>query len=165
MKKLLIAFVISFNCYAGYISALPNNNLYNEIKNQEDRLIPSSDWFNAAIDGRVYFRGLGNTSFYHGGGHWTQLRTESRIQKFFSLNTRSVFYTGSNSNGYSFGNYNYHLFSFKAQLPLDNKDWQVFARARDLERKSIGRGLILQDKEMVGIELSVKYKDLFHKVL
>lgn len=155
--RILLVLLFCFETSAQYISALPNNHLKEELSEQPDRLIPSHDVFSAAIDGLVYSRDLGTDDFYHGTGHWTQMRTETRIKEHARLNTRSIFFTGSSSYGYSRESYNYHLFGFTGILPEYIKGFSFSGRAKDLERQNVGRGLILQDEELNGILLNFGY--------
>ena len=164
----LIFLIIFFWCYetsAQYISALPNNNLKEELNQQKDRLIPSHNSFNAAVDGLVYLRGLGSSDFYHGIGHWTQVRTEARLEDHARVNTRSIFYTGSNSNGYTQGSENYHLFGFTGILPEYIKGLKVSGRAKDLERQDVGRGLILQQEELDGFLIRLEYAGFVYRFI
>lgn len=138
---------------AGYPSALKNQDVGIEIVNDPDRMVPRSDWFSGAVDGQTYLRALGIKDFYHGVGYWIQARTEFRPHDFFRLNVRSIFFSGSFSGGYTEPTGNYHLFSFYGRWPEPVAGGQLEGRAMDIDRQTIGNGLMIEEKEMAGIFL------------
>jgi hypothetical protein len=148
-----------------YPSALPNNNLEEEIRNQNDRMVPKSDWFSAALDGQVYFRNLEANDFYHGTDHWVQARTEFRPSQLFTLNVRSIFFSGSISGGYSKPTGQYNLFGFSATWPKPVLGGTIEARAIDLERQTIGQGLFIEEKEMAGVWVKWTRDDHYLKIM
>lgn len=135
-----------------YPSALPNNNLKSELESQPDRKITKSvEWYSGAIDGHVYRRFLGSEDFYHGGGYWIQARNELRHGNRFTLNLRSVFYSGSVSEGYTQPTGNYHLFGFSGTYPKAVFGGTMKIRAIDIERQTVGSGLVIEEKEIAGV--------------
>ncbi len=142
----------SFSAHSlDYPSALPNNNLEEEIQNEPDRMIPKSSWFSAAVDGHTYLRALGTKDFYHGVGYWIQGRTEFRPHDFFRLNVRSIFYSGSISGGYTEPTGQYHLVGLYGQWPELVLGGKLEGRTMDIERQTIGQGLMIEEKEMAGV--------------
>jgi hypothetical protein len=138
---------------AGYPSALSNHQLGSEIEGETDRMIVKSDWFSAAVDGQSYLRSLGIKDFYHGIGYWIQARTEFRPHEYFHLNVRSIFFSGSFSGGYTEPTANYHLFSFYGIWPEPVAGGVLEGRAMDIDRQTIGHGLMIEEKEMAGVYL------------
>jgi hypothetical protein len=146
-------FLIPQTLATGYPSALANHQLGNEIEDQADRMISKVDWFSAAVDGQSYLRSLGEKDFYHGIGYWIQARTEFRPHEYFHLNVRSIFYSGSFSGGYTQPTGNYHLFSFYGIWPDPVAGGALEGRAMDIDRQTIGHGLMIEEKEMAGVYL------------
>jgi hypothetical protein len=134
---------------ASYPSAKPNENLKEEIQGDPNRFIPSSEHFTFAVDGDTWFRALGRQDFYHGFGYWMQARSEVRASSYFKLNARTIFFSGSSSNGYSNPVGFYNLIGLTGFLP-PIAGVRVSARGVDLGRQSIGAGLLVQDREMNG---------------
>lgn len=166
LASALLCLAVTTTAYSlDYPSALPNNNLGEEIKDQSDRLIPKIDWFSAAVDGQVYFRNLEVNDFYHGAGYWIQARTEFRPSEMFTLNVRSIFYAGSISGGYTKPTGQYNLFGFSVQLPQTILGGKVSGRAIDIERQTIGHGLFIEEKEMAGVWFKWARDDHFVKIL
>lgn len=159
MKNLLLLFILNFvltlvprpALAIGYPSALPNNNLAPQIQDDPDRKIPKVDWVSAAVDGHSYARNLGEKDFYHGIGYWIQARTEFRPHESFHLNVRSIFYSGSISGGYTEPTGTYHLVGFYGLWPGAVAGGKFEGRAMDLERQTIGHGLLIEEKEMAGV--------------
>lgn len=158
-------FTPSISFALGYPSALPNNNLESEVHDEADRKIPQTDWFSAAIDGHSYLRTLGTKDFYHGVGYWIQGRTEFRPHDSFHLNVRSVFYSGSFSGGYTEPTGNYHLFGLYGLWPQSIAGGKFEGRAMDIERQTIGHGLMIEEKEMAGVWLKWSRGDHYVKLL
>lgn len=170
MKFYYLFFVLSFFITtiskADYPSAKLNQNVCNEIQDQTDRLVPKSDFFCLAVDGGAFERALGVEDFYHGFGHWTQVRTELSPNKFLKINMRSIFYSGSSSEGYANPSGQYNLVSFKAIFPETVAGGVLSARIIDLDRQTVGAGLFVQDKESIGGLLTLDYEkydvSIFH---
>jgi hypothetical protein len=137
----------------GYPSALPNHDLGEEIKDQPDRILPKSDLFTATVDGQAYMRNLGIRDFYHGQGYWIQGRAEVRPHDSFRLNLRSIFYSGSHSGGYVEPTGSYELFGLTGIWPGPVMGGKLEGRAIDLERQTIGQGLMIEEKELNGVML------------
>ena len=137
----------------GYPSALQNQNLEAELEGDSDRILPQTEWFSGAVDGQSYLRSLGVKDFYHGVGYWVQARTEFRPNDFFRLNVRSIFFSGSFSGGYTEPTGSYHLFSFSGKWPEPIAGGTLEGRAMDIDRQTIGQGLLIEEKEMAGVYL------------
>ncbi len=135
---------------ANYPSARRNADLLEEIQNDPNRLIPSTQMFSFAVDGDTFWRMDSSEEFYHGIGYWLQARSEARVLNSFKLNVRSVFFAGSFSAGYAAPSGNYHLVA----ATFETKDaWlggRVFVRAGDLDRQTVGAGTMIEDKEFNG---------------
>jgi hypothetical protein len=155
-----------FPAYAlDYPGALPNHDLGKEIEYENDRLIPKVSWFSAAADAQVYFRQLAKDDFYHGAGYWVQARTEFRPSDLFQLNVRSIFYSGSISSGYTVPTGQYNLFGFSGTLPELVFGGKLQVRAIDLERQTVGQGLIIEEKETAGVAFTWTRDNIFLKVM
>ena len=154
-QKLLItlfSLVFGTKAFGLYPSAPPNNNLKSELEKDPHRKITTSiDWYSGAIDAHLYRRYLGTEDFYHGGGYWIQARNEFRHGNRFSLNVRSVFYSGSISEGYTKPTGNYHLFGFSGTYPGKVFGGTMKIRAIDIERQTLGSGLMIEEKEIAGV--------------
>ena len=162
MKKITLNLIISIFTFSlavaandqgydyGYPRALPNSFLQEEHFNQTDRKIPKVDWFTAAVDGHAYMRLVGREDFYHGFGYWVQGRTEFRPREKVHINIRSIFYSGSISGGYTEPTGQYHLFGFYVLWPDLIAGGTLEGRVIDIERQTVGQGLMIQDKEMAG---------------
>jgi hypothetical protein len=153
MLKVAVVFVIfalPLIAVASYPAAKPNENLREEIQGDQNRLIPTTEHFTFAVDGETWFRALGTNDFYHGFGYWIQGRSEVRASSFFKLNARTIFYSGSSSNGYGNPIGFYNLIGLSGYLP-PVLGFQVSARVVDIGRQSIGAGLLVQDREMNGV--------------
>jgi hypothetical protein len=154
----IFLFLIFLNSYAqaqqqgypAYPSALSNHNLIDEIQDQPDRLIPKAEWATFSVDGHTYLRSLGRKDFYHGIGYWVQARSEIRPTEFFTLNVRSIFYSGSVSGGYVEPTGTYHLVGLTGVWPEPVAGGTLMGRAMDLERQTMGYGLMIEEKEMAG---------------
>jgi hypothetical protein len=150
-----ILFLSSFCIYsfaqAQYPGALNNHNLAEEISDQEDRIVPKAEWATFAVDGQAYLRALESRDFYHALGYWIQARTEVRPSQFFTLNVRSIFYSGSVSGGYTEPTGTYHLVGLTGIWPKPVLGGTLMGRAVDLERQTIGYGLMIEEKEMAGL--------------
>lgn len=149
----------------GYPSALPNNHLGSEIQDEKDRKIPKGDWFSAAVDGHSYLRTLGRKDFYHGIGYWIQARTEFRPHDSFHLNVRSIFYSGSFSGGYTEPTGYYHLFGLYGLWPEPVAGGKFEGRAMDIERQTIGQGLMIEEREMAGVWFKWSRDDHYIRLL
>ncbi|MBY0415253.1 MAG: hypothetical protein K2Q18_13870, partial [Bdellovibrionales bacterium] len=148
-----------------YPAALPNNHLKEELEEQNDRLIPKGSWYSASVDGQGYFRGLEVNDFYHAMGYWVQARTEFRPSEMFTLNVRSVFYSGSISGGYTQPTGQYNLFGFSAVWPTPVLGGKLEVRAIDIERQTIGAGLFIEEREMAGLTTKWSRDGYYLKVL
>lgn len=161
-----LVFTCALPSYAlDYPGALPNHDLKNEIQDQADRLVPKSDWFSAAVDGQIYFRNLESDDFYHATGYWVQARTEFRPNELININVRSIFYSGSISNGYTKPTGQYNLFGFSGTWPTPVLGGKIEARAIDLERQTIGEGLFIEEKEMAGVWVKWTRDNHFLKIM
>lgn len=169
MKTFLFALLLAFQARAqditpqvtayGYPWARPNENLCAELEEQPDRRIPRGDWFCAAADGDVYLRTLGSEEFYHGVGHWVQLRAEARPSDHVAVNLRSLLYSGSISYGYTRPLGFYNLLGFSAEWPEELLGGRAVARVMDLGRRTIATGLLLQEHETAGLLLDWRRGD------
>lgn len=150
MKFLILSFLFSVSVYADYPSARLNQNLCEEISGQKYRFIPKSDWFCGAVDGQAYGRTVGNKDYYHGVGHWTQVRTEFHWEESVAINFRSIVYSATSSNGYASSNEDFHLASFRFTYPEKLLGAFVSLRIVDLDRQTIGEGLFIEARESNG---------------
>ncbi len=154
MKRIsyLLSFIIlAFNvARADYPAAKLNQHVCEEVKDQKDRLIPRKEWICASVDGQAYARTEGSRNFYHGVGHWTQVRTEVSWDKNVALNFRTIVFAGSSSNGYAEPTGNYTLASFKFTFPQKILGGTASIRAGDLDRQTVGAGLFIQERESNG---------------
>jgi hypothetical protein len=149
----------------GYPWARNNHDLCEELIQQTDRKVPISDWFCAAGDGDVYLRTLGSEEFYHGIGHWVQLRAQVQASEHVAINLRSLLYSGSISYGYTRPLGFYNLLGFSSRWPEEFFGGTLQARAMDLGRQTIATGLLLQERETAGIALDWQRGDFEIKVL
>lgn len=174
MKNVLLILVLFFSVskvyamnfaiddYSNYPSALPNHNLEEEVANDSDRLIEGNKWISAAVDAHTYARTLGKNDFYHGIGYWVQARAEFSPTDYARLNLRSIFYSGSISYGYTVPTGDYHLFAFSGKLPSKVFGGVLEARAMDLEQVTLGKGLMIEDKETAGLMIKWTSADEYH---
>lgn len=181
MKTLLFSFLLTSAAWAspplqspettprvsdyGYPWARANENLCVELESQGDRKAPRSDWFCAAGDGDIYLRTLGAEEFYHGVGHWVQLRAEARPSDHVAINLRSLLYSGSISYGYTRPLGFYNLLGFTAEWPEEIFGGRAVGRVMDLGRQTIGTGLLLQEHETAGLLLDWRNGDWQLKLL
>lgn len=135
-----------------YPTASNNSNVREEIDGDPNRLVPSSDWFVLAIDGQTWLRSLGirEEDFYHGVGYWIQGRAEFALNQFLTINSRTVLYSGSSSEGYANPSGIYNLIGFTGVWPTPVLNSELSVRVGDLERRTIGAGLLSQDREVNG---------------
>lgn len=148
--------------WAEYPYARQNHNLSDQVKNDSDRFLPSFERANFAVDGDTWLRALGRQDFYHGVGYWMQMRTEIRPNPFFIINSRTIFYSGSSSEGYAnpFGFYT--LVGITGVWPEPILGSRIEVRIVDIERQNVGAGLLVQDREMNGgvVRISNEYYSL-----
>lgn len=137
--------------HAQYPSAKPNFGVREELEGDSNRLIPVHKHFAFAVDGEGFLRNSGTEEFYHGIGHWTQVRSEAAPHDFMRVNLRSIFFAGSCSGGYAAPSGDYHLLSLSGRHPGTVFGGTVSARALDLDRQTFGAGLLVQQKEFNGI--------------
>jgi hypothetical protein len=138
---------------AEYVSALKNQNVCTQFKDDLNRKIPQTEWFCLGLDSVGFFRALGTEEFYHGFGHWSQLRSEFSFNEFSKLNLRTVFFSGSSSNGYAQPSGFYTLYSLKTLWPEKISGGALSLRILDQDRLTTGVGLFIQDKESNGVRL------------
>lgn len=143
-------FLISNISGAEYLAALQNHDVCSEIANDKDRKITRGDWFCLGFDSVAFLRALGRSEYYHGFGHWSQLRSEFKINELSSLNLRSVFFSGSSSNGYAQPSGYFTLYSLESQWPEKLLNGTLKVRILDQDRLTTGLGLFVQDKESNG---------------
>ncbi len=151
--KIVITFLLLISpslVFAGYPSALPNNDLRKELEGDSDRLIPKSEHFVFGADGQAYHRFLGSKDFYHGTGYWLQFRTEASPNEYFTANLRSIFYSGNSSAGYAAPIGFYNLLGLTGRWPSKILGGDLTGRVLDIERQTVGRGLLVQDREFFG---------------
>ncbi len=149
-KIIFIIFLFVRISNADYPAAKRNQDLCKETENQPYRLIPKNEFFCATADGNVFIRAIGAEDFYHGLGHWTQVRTEITPNPHTKINTRSIFYSGSSSQGYAQPTGFYTLFSVSTILPEKILGATFSARVIDLDRQTYGAGLFVDQKESIG---------------
>lgn len=150
MKILLFVLLLSFHAQADYPSARLNQNVCEEISGQQYRLLPRKEWFCGAVDGQAYGRTVGKKDYYHGVGHWTQIRTEFHWEDSVAINFRSIVYSATSSSGYASSNEDYHLGSFRFTYPEKLLGAFVSLRIVDLDRQSVGEGLFIEARESNG---------------
>ena len=146
------AMILLFNqsLWANYPAALPNANLKNEIKGDNERLIPQMEYFSFAVDGQAYHRFLGNNDFYHGTGYWLQIRSEASLHEYFTANLRTILFSGTSSNGYAEPIGFYNLLGLTGKWPTKVFGGTFSGRVLDLGRQTVGRGLLIQEREFFG---------------
>lgn len=149
----------------GFPWARQNHNLCEELIKEPERRIPQNSWFCAGVDGDIFLRTLGTEDFYHGIGHWVQARAQAQPSENVQVNLRTIFYSGSISYGYTRPLGFFNLLGFSAQWPEEFLGGKIEARAMDLDRQSIGAGLILQDHETAGVLLRWTAQDYQLKFL
>lgn len=149
----------------GYPWARHNENLCQELESEPDRQVTRSEWFCAAGDGDIFLRTLGAEDFYHGVGHWVQLRAEARPSEHVAINLRSLLYSGSISYGYTRPLGFYNLLGFTAEWPEEFFGGRAVARVMDLGRQTIATGLLLQEHETAGLLLDWRSGDWQIKLL
>lgn len=150
MKLLFFFLVLSASAFADYPSARINQNICEEITGQKYRLLPRTEWFCGVVDGQAYGRTVGKKDFYHGVGHWTQIRTEFHWQDSVAINFRSIVYSATSSSGYAASNEDYHLASFRFTYPEKLLGAFVSLRIVDLDRQNVGEGLFIEARESNG---------------
>ncbi len=159
MGMKLIKFILAFFAYlipciglADYPSAQKNHDLGVELKKDSQRLIQKFEMADFAIDGDTWLRsiGIGSQDFYHGVGYWIQARSEIRPNPFFTINARTILYSGSSSEGYANPTGFYSLLGFTGEWPERIFYSTLKIRIVDLERQNIGSGLLVQEREMNG---------------
>lgn len=139
---------------AQYPSARPNEALREELRGDEDRLFPLTEHFAFGADGEVFHRAIGTEDFYHGIGHWLQVRSEAAPNPFLRVNLRTIIYSGAASNGYSEPQGFYNLFALSAIIPGPGRPGLFRLRLIDLGRQTVGLGLMIQEEEMNGALLA-----------
>ncbi len=142
--------VLPLNLHAQYPAAKPNMDLRQEIETQTDRLVPQYKYFVGSVDGQGYHRFTGANDFYHGTGYWLQTRVEIEPHENFRVNLRSIFFSGNSSAGYAAPIGFYNFLSLAAELPYTFLGGDVTGRVLDLGRQTVGRGLLIQEREFFG---------------
>lgn len=165
MKKIIILFLLSGSAFAYQMKPLANNSLRKEIEVEKQRRLNINDWFVGAVDTDFYYRTTGEEEFFHGGGHWINLRTETDPSHYIRLNTRSLFYRGSVSYGYQQSHNDLHLVGVSLKEVSISNDFSFSARAGDLERQTYGAGLLQSEMETAGVVGFINYKTLSFKAL
>ena len=158
MKYLLclVALIWSQKALTGYPSALPNSNLKQELEVDSDRVLTKSNHVLFAVDGSAYQRFLGTKDFYHGTGYWLQFRTEVSPHELYKVNIRTIFYSGNSSSGYAAPIGFYNLLGLEGSWPSKINGGVLSGRVLDIERQTVGRGLLIQDREFFGGSLKFK---------
>jgi len=150
--------LVRFEAVASYPSARPNHDLREELAEDHERLIPSFEHFSFAVDGDSWLRGLSTQDFYHGVGYWLQLRSEARPSPYFAVNARTIAYSGSSSEGYGNPTGFYSLVGLTGVWPERIFGARLSARIVDLERQTLGEGLLVQNREMNGALVSLVHE-------
>lgn len=156
--RVLLCFVglLCSAAYGDYARPKNNHELLEELQGDSNRKIPELDWLRVGVDGETWFRGMNTQDFYHGVGYWIQARTEIQPNEFLFINTRTIFYSGSSSQGYANPTGSYSLIGFTGLFPSDVLYSRLSIRIVDLERQTIGYGLLVQDREMNGALVILK---------
>ena len=156
LSALILIFQMFFaQARAQYPSAKPNFDIREENSTNRNSVISGSEQFAFAVDGETFYRALGSDDFYHGIGYWVQGRSEARPTQWMRANLRSVLYAGSCSTGYAEPSGSYHLFALTGVFPDPVLGSELRLRTGDLDRQSLGEGLLIQDREMNGVSLSL----------
>lgn len=150
LRLALLVFFISSTALAEYPTAMQNHNLRESLTEDSDRLLPKPKMATFAIDGNTWFRTMGTQDFYHGFGYWIQGRTEISPDEHYRINARTIFYSGSSSEGYASPVGFYNMIGFFGIWPQRILGATASARVVDLERQTVGNGLLIQDQEMNG---------------
>lgn len=160
MRLLILCLLISFEVLSFYPDYQENSDLSSQIQEQDFRKLKNvSDWYSAAIDGRVYRNALGSKDFYHGNGYLLSFRGEVKSDDYYTLNLKSLFISGSSSNGYSEPSTDNHFLAFSTSYLSRYVPGKLDLRVGDLNRKTLGVGLMLKDKETNGTSLTWTVKD------
>ena len=167
LKIMPLSFFLVFSqlAEARYPSALPNNNIKEEANNQDHRMIGEFEKFSLLTDGQIYFRNTGEEEFYHYLGYWVQMRMEVRPHDYLTLNLRSIYYSGSVSSGYTAPTGSYHLLGVSGEWPIQSDAYSFTGRVMDLERQTLGTGLLIEEKETAGVWLRWEWKNGYVKYL
>ncbi len=151
MQSINILFLFfSFQLFAAYPTAKPNNNIRGEIVDNQNRLLPTTEYLAFAVDGQGYHRFSESNDFYHGTGYWLQIRSEVSPNENLSINLRTIMYSGTSSDGYAEPIGFYNLLQLSGRLPNKIFGGEISGKVLDIERQTIGKGLLVQDREFFG---------------
>ena len=164
MRLLCILLFLPSTVFCYYPTTLKNSDLAEEISTQDYRNLKNvTDWFSAAIDGRVYRNSLGAKDFYHGNGYMLNLRTEIKVEDYYTLNFKSLFLSGSSSYGYEDPSTDNHFLALSTSYFSKFIPGHLILKTGDLGRVTLGLGIMVQEKETNGYAATWKYKDFTYQ--
>lgn len=137
---------------------LRNEHLATQVKDDPSRILPKGENYTLAADGTMFWHWTGADSYYH-SGYWIDAYAEYEPIQSFILNLRWSFINPALSYGYTSTSYNF----MRPALTWYNqvtKDARVTVVAGDLDRQTLGLGLILEDKNMSGARINAQYRDV-----
>ncbi|MBX2988753.1 MAG: hypothetical protein KF802_12735 [Bdellovibrionaceae bacterium] len=142
-----------------------NENLAEQVQGDPGRVLPSSDLYTLAADFRVWKYWPTQSDYYHGPGYWADVFIEARPESNLTLNGQLSFLNGSSSDGYLSSQRILNLLgvTWYPDFWGEQKIWRL--RFFDLGRQTLGAGLLVQDLEMSGLEISFAWDDNFVRLM
>jgi hypothetical protein len=164
MRFFYLLLILPTAVFGHYPTTLKNSELAEEINSQDYRKLKDvTDWFTAAIDGRVYRNSLGAKDFYHGNGYMLNVRSEFKIEDYYTLNLKSLFLSGSSSYGYEEPSTDNHFLGLSTSYFSKFVPGHLKLKTGDLGRVTLGLGIMIQEKETNGYGATWKYNDFTYQ--
>ncbi len=131
-----------------------NQHLKQTIEQQNNfRILPQSNIHSIAMDLFLWKYTPSNPEYYHGAGYWFDTFLELRPYQGLALNLKLSAVNGTISKGYvTGGKFIHNISAFWS--PFKNE--KIEMRFLDLGRITMAAGLIVEDREATGVQLSSK---------
>ncbi len=142
-----------------YFTHTRNEGLAEQLANQPWRVLPKTERYAFAVD-TYLFKPWGHEEYYyHGNGYWVNGWIEAKPTDDLALNMKLSAYNGASSYGYGRTDFFQPFFGVTWAPKFLPEAWFLNFRYFDLDRQTLGAGLLLEDKEMNGLAFALGRAD------
>lgn len=136
-----------------------NQDLRSQIDQDPNRVLPQGDSWSLAGDLQIYWHIDKNENDFYHSGYWLNLFSEYRPLDRLAINLKLATVNPSNSYGYNSPALIIPFLSASYFDTFFDGDVKVSARGGDLDRQTLGAGLLASEKEMSGLYLEALVYD------
>ena len=169
MKHWLACLAVLFLCSAGqaniYFQHTRNENLKERLRLEPWRGLPSGERYSLALDAYLYKPWGAEDFYYHGNGYWINALAEARPHDDLALNLKLIAYNGASSYAYAHSDFIQPLFGMTWQPAFLPPGWSLRMRYMDLDRQTLGAGLLLEEVEMAGFAIATAYEQWRYRLI